>query len=256
VQDCRILLRYDRYLAALSDSNLYRTTWCSLYFSERGTRGCCSWPLSSVKRLRLLSFLYERILNLNLIFAFPWIRPCGAVWRLCLLKITCTGWYSDSFPTVTFPPTSTREVEGGTALQSVFQVLSQLFCLELLTAVLMKIQVFWRLVNGYEHASCISVHTIRKTAYKTIFFSMARQPLGGLGRLIFRGFTITLFRHTTFGRTPLDGGPARRRDLYLTTHNTHKRQTSMPPVGFESTILVSERPQTHALDRTATGIGI
>jgi hypothetical protein len=42
----------------------------------------------------------------------------------------------------------------------------------------------------------------------------------------------TLFRHTTFGRTSLDEGPARRRDLYLTTHNTHKRQTSMHPVGF------------------------
>jgi uncharacterized protein YpmB len=27
-------------------------------------------------------------------------------------------------------------------------------------------------------------------------------------------------------------------------------------MGFEPTILVSERPQTHALDRTATGIGI
>jgi hypothetical protein len=76
---------------------------------------------------------------------------------------------------------------------------------------------------------------------------MARQPLGGLGRLIFfRGFTITLFRHTTVGRTPLDDGPARHRDLYLTTHNTHKRQISMPPVGFEPTILVSERPHTHA----------
>jgi hypothetical protein len=62
---------------------------------------------------------------------------------------------------------------------------------------------------------------------------MSRQPLGGLGRLIFRGFTITLFfRHTTFGRTSLDEGPARRRDLYLTTYNTHKKQTSMPPVGF------------------------
>jgi hypothetical protein len=70
----------------------------------------------------------------------------------------------------------------------------------------------------------------------------------------FRGFTITL-RHTTLGRTPLDEGPARHRDLYLTTHNTHKRQTSMPPVGFETTIPVSERPQTHALDRTATAIG-
>jgi hypothetical protein len=83
---------------------------------------------------------------------------------------------------------------------------------------------------------------------------MARQPLGGLGSLIFRGFIITVFRHITFGRTPLDEGPARHRDLYLTTHNTHKRQTSMPPVGFEPTILVNKQPQTHTLDRTATGI--
>jgi hypothetical protein len=29
----------------------------------------------------------------------------------------------------------------------------------------------------------------------------------------------------------------------------------MPPVAFEPTILVSERPQTYSLDRTATGIG-
>jgi hypothetical protein len=30
----------------------------------------------------------------------------------------------------------------------------------------------------------------------------------------------------------------------------------MPYAGFEPTILVTERPQTHALDRTATGIGV
>jgi len=29
----------------------------------------------------------------------------------------------------------------------------------------------------------------------------------------------------------------------------------MPPVGFEPTISADERPQTYALDRTATGIG-
>jgi hypothetical protein len=62
-------------------------------------------------------------------------------------------------------------------------------------------------------------------------------------------------RHTTLGRTPLDEGSARRRDLYLTTHNTQKRQTSKPPAGFEPTIPASERPQTHALDCAATGIG-
>jgi hypothetical protein len=35
-------------------------------------------------------------------------------------------------------------------------------------------------------------------------------------------------RRITVGRTPLDEWSARRRDLYLTTHNTHNRQTSMP----------------------------
>ena len=62
-------------------------------------------------------------------------------------------------------------------------------------------------------------------------------------------------RHNTVGRTPLDEWSARRRDLYLTTHNTHNRQTSMPPVRFETTISKGERPQTNALDRAATGIG-
>ena len=46
------------------------------------------------------------------------------------------------------------------------------------------------------------------------------------------GFMIT-FRHATVGRTPLYEWSARRRDLYLTTHNIHKKQTSMPPTGFE-----------------------
>ena len=63
-------------------------------------------------------------------------------------------------------------------------------------------------------------------------------------------------RRITVGRTPLDDRSARRRDLYLTTHNTHNRQTSMPSVGFETKISAGERPQTYALDRTATGSGI
>jgi hypothetical protein len=46
------------------------------------------------------------------------------------------------------------------------------------------------------------------------------------------------------------------RDLYLTIHNTRKRQISVPPVGWEPIIPASERPQTQALDRAATGIGI
>jgi len=63
-------------------------------------------------------------------------------------------------------------------------------------------------------------------------------------------------RRTTGGRTPLDEWSARRRDLYLTTHNTHNRQTSTPAVGFEPTISAGERPQTYALDRAANGTGV
>jgi hypothetical protein len=60
---------------------------------------------------------------------------------------------------------------------------------------------------------------------------------------------------TIVGRTPLEEWTARRRDLYLITHNTHNRPTSMPPVGFETINSAGERPQTYALDRAAVGIG-
>jgi hypothetical protein len=52
--------------------------------------------------------------------------------------------------------------------------------------------------------------------------------------------------------TPLDEWSARRRDLYLTTHNIH----NMPPVGFEPTISEAERPQTDALEGAATGTAV
>ena len=48
---------------------------------------------------------------------------------------------------------------------------------------------------------------------------------------------------STVGRTLLDKWSARRRDLYLTTHDTLNRQKSMPPVGFEPKISAGERPQ-------------
>jgi len=85
-----------------------------------------------------------------------------------------------------------------------------------------------------------------------VFYHGATAP-SGTRPPHYRGFTITL-RHTAPGRTPLDEWPARRRDLYLTTHITYKRQTFLLPAGFEPTIIASERPQTHSLDRAATGI--
>jgi hypothetical protein len=62
-------------------------------------------------------------------------------------------------------------------------------------------------------------------------------------------------RRTTVGRTPPDELSARRRDLYLTTRDTHNRETSMTSVGFEPTVSEDERTQTYALDRAASGTG-
>jgi hypothetical protein len=58
--------------------------------------------------------------------------------------------------------------------------------------------------------------------------------------------------HTTVGKTPLDEGSARRRNLYLITQTLYNRQTSMPLVGFEPTIPASARSQTFFLDRATT----
>jgi hypothetical protein len=86
-----------------------------------------------------------------------------------------------------------------------------------------------------------------------IFFFLWRcDPMRVMASLFLRFLDHTQ-RRTTVGRTPLDEWSARRKDLYLTTHNTHNRQTSMPPVGFEPTISAGERPKTYALDRTTTG---
>jgi hypothetical protein len=72
---------------------------------------------------------------------------------------------------------------------------------------------------------------------------MARQPIVGLGPLLrFHD------QQTTRGGTPLDEWSARRRDIYLTTHNTHNSQTSTPPAGVETSIAGSKRLQTHAID--------
>ena len=88
-----------------------------------------------------------------------------------------------------------------------------------------------------------------KLAY---IFSWLNSP-SGPGPPHYRGFTITL-RHITLGRTPLDERSARLRDLYLRTHNSYNRETSMTQAGFEPTIPASEQLQTHKLDCAASGI--
>ena len=84
---------------------------------------------------------------------------------------------------------------------------------------------------------------------------MVRQLLPGQSLLTIEASWLHSVIHNTLGRTSLDEWSVRHRELYLTTHKTYKRQTSMPPAAFEATIPAKERPQTHALDRAATGIG-
>jgi len=63
-------------------------------------------------------------------------------------------------------------------------------------------------------------------------FSPCLTASGGSGPPHYRYFAITL-RHTTPCRNPLDELLAWRRALYLTTQDTHKKQTSMTPAEFE-----------------------
>jgi hypothetical protein len=55
---------------------------------------------------------------------------------------------------------------------------------------------------------------------------------------------------STVGRTPLDEWTARRRDLYLTSHDTHNRQISMLPGGSKPVISAGERSQAARLLRS------
>ena len=71
-------------------------------------------------------------------------------------------------------------------------------------------------------------------------------PIVGHGLLILR-FLHHTQRHTTVSRTSLDEWSAHYRDLYLTAHNSHKRQMSMLQVGFKPTISAGERWQSARL---------
>ena len=78
---------------------------------------------------------------------------------------------------------------------------------------------------------------------RTVSLFLAQQtPLPQWARAsAFTRFLDHTQRQTTISRTHLDEWSIGRRDLYLTTHNTHNRQTSMPPGGI----------RTHNLSRRA-----
>ena len=83
-------------------------------------------------------------------------------------------------------------------------------------------------------------------------FSIDTTVTAGHGLLILKASrSHTTTHHSRYRSSGRVIGPSQR----PLPDNTHNRQTSMPPVGFEPTIPASERPQTHALDRAATGTG-
>ena len=69
----------------------------------------------------------------------------------------------------------------------------------------------------------------------------------------FLKFRVHTQRWITVGRTPLREWSARRRGLYLTTHNSQNRQTSLQTAGLETTVSEGDRPQPHALYHADTG---
>ena len=77
--------------------------------------------------------------------------------------------------------------------------------------------------------------------YIYIYTFWHNSPSVGQGFSSFIRFLDDTQWRTIVGRSPLDEWSARRRDLYLTTHNTHNKQTSMAPSGI----------RTHNLSRRA-----
>ena len=86
------------------------------------------------------------------------------------------------------------------------------------------------------------------------FFLRRCDPMRAMASTLLRFLDHTQLR-IRVGRTPLDTWSVRRSDFYLTTQNTHNRQTALPPAGFETTVSAGQSPQTYVLDRAATGIG-
>jgi hypothetical protein len=119
----------------------------------------------------------------------------------------------------------------------------------------MKLQVHSTLYLTTFDISALSIHIVLAClffpALKPIMFYF-HSPVAGFSLLVFARFLDHTQRRSTVGRTPLDEWSIRRRDLYLTTHNTPNRQTSMTPVGFEPKISAGERPKTYALGLART----
>jgi hypothetical protein len=108
----------------------------------------------------------------------------------------------------------------------------------------------------------IKMHLTRQyafTACEVMNIYSFRSP--SVFYLLTVGVEVVYFHLITLRHIPQSVGLLWTRDrpvaeTYTWQHKQCIRQTSMPPLGFEPTIPASARPQTYALDRAATGIGM
>jgi hypothetical protein len=103
----------------------------------------------------------------------------------------------------------------------------------------------WKMLHTRSDLSKNSTESqMQHRAQRQVFLSPhgATAPRGP-GPPHYRGFTTTP-RHTTLGMTPLGTRSVRCREIHLTRHNTHTRQTSMPPRGVRTRI-PSKRAAAH-----------
>ena len=89
-----------------------------------------------------------------------------------------------------------------------------------------------------------SIHNTRNRLY--VIYNVYFFTCGAADQFsLFLRFLDHTQRRTTVRRTPLEESAARRREFYLTTHNTDNRETSMPTAVFEPTISAGELSQTY-----------
>jgi hypothetical protein len=118
------------------------------------------------------------------------------------------------------------------------EILQQLFCIDLpLSRASSKRVPEIAISVPLERPPSASTSTSWKTCRSYLSVSRQVLPLMGTSALPNTQW------HTTVGMISLGRGSARRRDLYLATHYTQKRKTTMPPAGFETTIPASKRSQ-------------
>jgi hypothetical protein len=90
--------------------------------------------------------------------------------------------------------------------------------------------------------------------FEETFILTVQQPLVGQDPLSIEASGSHI--HTPHSIWPLRTGDQPEAETSTWQHTTLKKDRHLfPPAGFKTTIPATERPQTHALDRVATGIG-